>query len=146
MRVHPWTKGSQPPSAGASGSTHLPDATKLWCVEGSSQRRLCTCTTFEQAVTLLFHFLIHGSSCFHPKTGFSATFSSRGLLQLVVAVKGNNLCSNTYNFSDFSPYCSTAILPIVVTESLKTNVRVCFAQPSHSGAECDPRHRGAVFA
>ena len=36
--------------------------------------------------------------------------------------------------------------PNVVTESLKTNVRVCFAQPSHSGAECDPRHRGAVFA
>ena len=36
--------------------------------------------------------------------------------------------------------------PNVATESLKTNVRVCFAQPSHSGAECDPRHRGAVFA
>ena len=37
------------------------------------------------------------------------------------------------------------ILPIVEIESLNTSVRVCFAQPSHSGAECDPRHRGAVF-
>ena len=27
---------------------------------------------------------------------------------------------------------------------LNTLVRVCFAQPSHSGAECDPRHWGAV--
>ena len=27
---------------------------------------------------------------------------------------------------------------------LNTIVRVCFAQPSHSGAECDPRHWGAV--
>ena len=45
-----------------------------------------------------------------------------------------------------SPCRSTAFLPNVVTESLKTNVRVCFAQPSHSGAECDPRHRGAVSA
>ena len=25
---------------------------------------------FPQAVTLLFHDLIHGSSCFHPQTGF----------------------------------------------------------------------------
>ena len=44
------------------------------------------------------------------------------------------------------PFCSLTFLLNVVTESLKTNVRVCFAQPSHSGAECDPRHRGAVFA
>ena len=44
-----------------------------------------------------------------------------------------------------SPCRSTAILPIVEIESLNTSVRVCFAQPSHSGAECDPRHRGAVF-
>ena len=36
--------------------------------------------------------------------------------------------------------------PNVVTESLNTSVRVCFAQPSHSGAECDPRHRGADYA
>ena len=52
------------------------------------------------------------------------------------------------NSSDLtqSPCRSTAILPIVVTESLKTNVRVCFAQPSHLGAECDPRYRGAVLA
>ena len=45
-----------------------------------------------------------------------------------------------------SPCRSLTFLPIVATESLKTNVRVCFAQPSHSGAECDPRHRGADFA
>ena len=52
------------------------------------------------------------------------------------------------NSSDLtqSPCRSTAILPIVVTESLNTSVRVCFAQPSHSGAECDPRHWGADFA
>ena len=39
----------------------------------------------------------------------------------VTAVKGNNHCSNTYNFSDFSPCCSTAILPIVVTELTEYN-------------------------
>ena len=43
------------------------------------------------------------------------------------------------------PCRSLTILPIVVIESLNTSVRVCFAQPSHSGAECDPRHWGAVF-
>ena len=39
------------------------------------------------------------------------------LSRFVTAVKGNNHCSNTYNFSDFSPYCSTAFLPNVAIES-----------------------------
>ena len=56
------------------------------------------------------------------------------------------LCSNTFKCLDLSPCCSTTFLPNVITESLNTSVRVCLAQPSHSGAECDPRHRGAVFA
>ena len=34
----------------------------------------------------------------------------------------------------------------MVTESLNTSFEVCPAQPSHSGAECDPRHRGADLA
>ena len=43
--------------AGASGSTHLPDATKLWCVEGSSQRRLTVyLRNCSQAVTPIFLF------------------------------------------------------------------------------------------
>ena len=67
------------------------------------------------------------------------------LSRFVTAVKGNNLCSNTYKF--FGPFTLRfiTVLPIVEIESLNTSVRVCFAQPSHSGAECDPRHRGAVF-
>ena len=32
----------------------------------------------------------HVSSCYHPQTGFSATFSSRAFLQLVAAVKYEN--------------------------------------------------------
>ena len=51
---------------------------------------------------------------------------------------------NNSSLWTFSPCCSITFLPNVVTESLNTSVRVCFAQPSHSGAECDPR--GAVFA
>ena len=156
--VHPWTKGFPPPLPSQifhhlshAGALSTPWQTQ--CNEAmpwSGKHGLITRVylqqfgTVEHAVqfALLVSMVFHASA---PKTGLSATFSSRGLLQLVVAVKGNNLCSNTYNFSDFSPYCSTAILRIVVTESLNTSVRVCFAQPSHSGAECDPRHRGAAF-
>ena len=51
-----------------------------------------------------------------------------------------------HTFQRTLPPCgSIAILPIVEIESLNTSVRVCFAQPSHPGAECDPRHRGAAF-
>ena len=53
--------------AGASGSTHLPDATKLWCVEGSSQRRLTVyLPNCSQAVTPIFLFfasmVVHDTS------------------------------------------------------------------------------------
>ena len=37
------------------------------------------------------------------------------LSRFVTAVKRNNLCSNTYNFSDFSPCCSITFLPNVAT-------------------------------
>ena len=114
---------------------------------GSTERRLGVyLRSFPQAVTLLFHGLIHGSfMILSPQTGFRPPIFSCFAAVRFSAVKGNNFCSNTYNFLDFSPCCSTTILPIVVIESLNTSVRVCFAQPSHSGAECDPRHRGAVF-
>ena len=42
------------------------------------------------------------------------------LSRFVTAVKRNNLCSNTYNFSDFSPCCSITFLPnvaIALTEN-----------------------------
>ena len=56
-----------------------------------------------------------------PPNSFLSHFQQPRVLQLVTAVKGNNHCSNTYNFSDFSPCCSTAILPIVVTELTEYN-------------------------
>ena len=98
--------------------------------------------SFPQAVTLLFHGLFHGSfMILSPQTGFPTAACalppqiSATVIQLL----------NFQLLGLMQPFCSTAILPIVVIESLNTSVRVCFAQPSHSGAECDPRHRGAVF-
>ena len=44
----------------------------------------------------------HVSSCYHPQTGFSATFSSRAFLQLVAAVKYENHFVETC--ADFPPY------------------------------------------
>ena len=46
----------------------------------------------------------------------------------------------------FSPCCSITFLPnVVLALTEKSKFEVCPAQPSHSGAECDPLHRGAVF-
>ena len=60
-----------------------------------------------------FHFLLFVSWCFMlpPPNSFLSHFQQPRVLQLVTAVKGNNHCSNTYNFSDFSPCCSTASFP-----------------------------------
>ena len=70
-------------------------------------------------------------------------------LQLLNAASTCTLSETLFNntfLRTHAPFRSFTFLLNVGTESLKTNVRVCFAQPSHSGAECDPRHRGAVFA
>ena len=40
--------------------------------------------SLSHAVTLLFHVLIHGSSCYHPQTGFPAAVQP---LPLALAVK-----------------------------------------------------------
>ena len=63
----------------------------------------------------------------------------------LAASRASETFFNNSSLWTFSPCCSITFLPNVVTESLNTSVRVCFAQPSHSGAECDPRHRGAVL-
>ena len=86
----------------------------------------------------------HGSSCYHPQNrslshfqqprSFAACRRSQGKQPLFKHLQFRGLFARLFHR-----------LPIVVTESLNTSVRVCFAQPSHSGAECDPRHRGAAF-
>ena len=82
-----------------------------------------------------------------PQTGFP-----QPLLQLICAASSLQSRETTFVktptiVSDFPPCCSIAFL---LTETLalteKTKFEVCPAQPSHSGAECDPRHRGAVLA
>ena len=88
--------------------------------------------------------VLHAST---PQTGFFQQLSRRSSadVQRLFSRARETMLNNSSDLTQ-SPCRSTAILPIVVTESLKTNVRVCFAQPSHLGAECDPRYRGAVLA
>ena len=86
----------------------------------------------------------HGPSCYHPQTSFPPLPSAADF-QPRFCRRVNRLLNISVALT-FSPYVSLTFLPIVETESLNTSVRVCFAQPSHSGAECDPRHRGAVLA
>ena len=60
-----------------------------------------------------------------PKTSFLQPLSAD--FEFAAAVmRLKQLCSNTYNFSDLSPCCSTAILPIVVTELTEYKCRSVF--------------------
>ena len=94
-------------------------------------------------VPLAAVFCFHG--CSHatfPKSRFPTA------LQLLNAASTCTLSETLFNntfLRTHAPFRSFTFLLNVGTESLNTSVRVCFAQPSHSGAECDPRHRGAVF-
>ena len=67
-----------------------------------------------QAVTLLFHGLFHGSSCFHPQT------FCRSLMQLNCAEARHrrpvNSCSNNTSALTFSPCVSLTFLLNVGTE------------------------------
>ena len=79
----PVPKGSlpslpSPPFSKAGGQWSLQQslpnkdtADRMWYSERTLSER--TCWGLSQAVTLLFHVLIHGSSCFHPRNlGFAA--------------------------------------------------------------------------
>ena len=86
--VHPWTKGSQPTSAGGDRVAAWLSPTKLHAVDqdaGTDHPRVPALLTFAHAVQSfgLFSWCFMSSS---PQTGFSATFSSRAFLQLVAAV------------------------------------------------------------
>ena len=85
-------------------------------VMGCGQRRLTVYLpeTVAHAVPISL-VCFHGGSTILPPKPFPPQ-QRCSLSRFVTAVKRNNHCSNTYNFSDFSPCCSTAILPIVVTE------------------------------
>ena len=73
--VHPWTKGFLRPlqSGRGHGSCFPSHANEAM---GFSRKGMWThipvpaTETVFHAVTLLLHFLIHGSSRYHPKTGF----------------------------------------------------------------------------
>ena len=150
MCVHPWTKVFPPPllsqffhhlsHAGGHSSFHQSvanEATDDWrgYAPGTPGSRTC----FQ-------HIDSNGPPCccslvswFFFMIPSHKQVSHRSFPPLVKHFFNNS------SHRTFSPCCSIAILPIVVIESLNTSVRVCFAQPSHSGAECDPRHRGAAF-
>ena len=118
----PTTCTTTDSQAGACDTLLLSHATKLWRRVGRETWPVsCTCdATVDQAVPLsAFCFMVFHATT--PKQFFLSHFQQPRVLQLVTAVKGNNHCSNTYNFSDFSPCCSTAILPIVVTCLLYTS-------------------------
>ena len=151
--VHPWTKGSQPTSAGGL-STEVTVQRRGFCGGTDISSGRGTDVPAFNTLTPLVHpaavRCFHGpSSCYLPqKQVFPLHFLADRELQPAADCRlapvetflNNTVCADS---------CALPFphhFPNVVTESLKTNVRVCFAQPSHSGAECDPRHRGAAFA
>ena len=123
--VHPWTKGNfhrfnyhsfhhGSTSRGMERTREAPSNEAPHVLLGYHQGRLMTYLHHNCCSSFSTSNLIHGgfTRYFSQKTGFFP----QPLLQLscaasVTAIKGNNHCSNTYNFSDFSPCCSTA-LPI----------------------------------
>ena len=130
--VNPWAKGSPPLTFPlfhfrpifhldrSRGTEHslANSVQRSYALEGEARidHPCVPARTFLQAVTPLFPCLFpwwfHDTSPkpFPPQQRCS-------LSRFVTAVKGNNHCSNTYNCTDFSPCCSTAILPIVAIES-----------------------------
>ena len=137
--VTPWAKG--PPvltfttafyrkgqfhQQGGKASSDEPCPTKLRRWRGSEWRRPFVYLQLKRFLKL-FH-LRFDSWWFHmlvPKTSFLQPLSAD--FEFAAAVmRLKQLCSNTYNFSDLSPCCSTAILPIVVTELTEYKCRsVC---------------------
>ena len=102
---------------GGKASSDEPCPTKLSRWRGSNERRLGVyLLSFSQAVTLLLHGLIHGSSCFHPQTLVLQLSCAARSPPLSPADMRNNLCSNVYNFLDLSPCRSIAFLLIVGIE------------------------------
>ena len=125
-----------------------PGPTKLGCDRGSTKGRFGVYLPLNFCTSCSTLGLLHGGFTILPPNVLVPSSCAAGLIaQLcsrVFRVQLETMFNHTVS-ADFSTLRFFAFLPIVVTESLKTNVRVCFAQPSHSGAECDPRHRGAVF-
>ena len=137
--VTPWAKG--PPvltfttafyrkgkfhQQGGKASSDEPCPTKLRRWRGSEWRRPFVYLQLKRFLKL-FH-LRFDSWWFHmlvPKTSFLQPLSAD--FEFAAAVmRLKQLCSNTYNFSDLSPCCSTAILPIVVTELTEYKCRSVF--------------------
>ena len=151
--VHPWTKGfvqpihlpRVPPPIHKQGRqaryTYLTQRSSGVSRDGWTDHPPVPASTVEQAVPILLFdsMVVHDTSHkpFHFLTQLNCTEARH---RTPVETLFNNTVLLTH-----APFRSLTFLPNVGTESLKTNVRVCFAQPSHSGAECDPRHRGAVF-
>ena len=153
MCVHPWTKGFPPPlpsqifhqlsHAGGMAAVSLAMPTKL----RDSAGRECGRTFLYLQEELFLKLsnlvgLLSWSFMLLPTNRFPTALQP---LDVASTCKlSETLFNNTFQ-QTLPPCRSIAILPIVEIESLNTSVRVCFAQPSHSGAECDPRHRGAAF-
>ena len=104
--------------AGACDTLLLSHATKLWRRVGRETWPVsCTCNaTFEQAVQSdRFAFMVLHDTPPKPSHRVLAAeprvFVSISFLQLE-----RNICSNTFNSSDFSPFGSTTFLPIVAIE------------------------------
>ena len=144
--VHPWTKGSQPTSAGALSTPWQTQCNEAMPWSGKhgliTRVYLQQFGTVEHAVqcALFVSMVLHDTS--HKPTAVLRRFAADFECQIVFECSCQH-CSTIRFLRTYAPFRSLAFLPNVGTESLKTNVRVCFAQPSH---ECDPRHRGAVFA
>ena len=77
-----------------------------------------------------------------PYSRLAAALSVRSSFRVPLQTKLNHTV-----FTDLCALRFFAFLPnVILALTEKSKFEVCPAQPSHSGAECDPLHRGAVFA
>ena len=139
MCVHPWTKGFDRLSHHQRRHSRFPGDTGT--DHPSIPALIASCDTNFPLVCF------HGPCMIPPPKPFlqprcSAAEPRRSI---VSADLTNNLLKHLQVFRTLHHAVLSPSFPAWELSSLNTSVRVCFAQPSHSGAECDPRHRGAVF-
>ena len=160
MCVHPWTKGFLRPlqsGRGAHGPVHIqPGPTKLQDVTGDIhqrtllvtylQRNFCTrCPPYSSTVCFMVLHVFHSHKPRFLRQQL-ATADLHSFACRVFRVRLETMFNHTVP-ADFCTLRFFTFLPIGELALTEYKVsEVCFAQPSHSGAECDPRHRGADFA
>ena len=153
--VQPWTKGLTPPllhrQGGNARLTDIAQRRRCQFVVKQCGTPHCVPAEFSPCCDSTFH--VFGSWFFMilpqnlPSAAFVLQLGQLGRADRSLSRLDQQLVETPTSLSDSSPCRSIAFLPIeTIALTEKPKFEVCPAQPSHSGAECDPLHRGAVLA